>query len=64
MAKKKKPDIFQSEWFCATLIIIACLAVFLESLALIKGVDGTMFGATMAGLGGIGGFLVKGFLRQ
>jgi len=66
MAKKKqKPlEVFESEWFCITLLVIASLIALLEVVALIKGINGTMFGATMAALGGIGGFLVKGFLKD
>ena len=33
--------------------------VFLESFALFKGVDGTMFGTAMAGVGSIVGYVIK-----
>jgi len=40
--------------------IIGLLAIFfLEGYALYKGVDGTMFGTAMAGLGGIVGYVIK-----
>ena len=60
----KKQDIFESEWFVGALLILASFIVLLEVIALIKGIDGTMFGVAMAGLGGLGGYLLKGFLKK
>jgi len=61
---KKQTDIFESEWFVVALLIIASFIVLLEVIALIKGLNGTMFGVAMAGLGGVGGYLLKGFLKN
>lgn len=40
---------------------VACIGifaiVFLETVALLKGIDGTMFGATIGGICGIMGFV-------
>lgn len=33
--------------------------IFLETYALYQGVDGTMFGTAMAGVGGIVGYVIK-----
>jgi hypothetical protein len=38
--------------------------IFLESLALFKGVDGTMFGLAIAGVGTIIGYIFKGFYQK
>jgi len=62
--KKKKQDIFESEWFIIALLVLAGFIVLLEIIAMAKGIDGTMFGLAVAGLGGIGGYLLKGFLKK
>jgi len=46
----------------AALGIVAIL--FLEALALLKGIDGTMFGAAMAAIGAIVGWVFKGKLQK
>lgn len=47
------------------LILTAILAIaFLELVALIQGVDGTMFGTATAGIGGVAGYLIKGFFKK
>ena len=47
---------------------IAALAIFgvivLESIALFRGVDGTMFGAAMVCLGAILGWVYKGYYSR
>ena len=61
---KKRPDIFESEWFVVALLVLAGCIVLLEIIAMAKEIDGTMFGLAVAGLGGIGGYLLKGFLKK
>jgi len=47
------------------LIFLALLAIFvLECIALMKGVDGVMFGSSMATIGGICGYLIKAFIKN
>jgi hypothetical protein len=41
--------------FCLCLLGI----VFLETVALLKGIDGVIYGSSMAGIGTIGGFILK-----
>jgi len=60
----KKQDIFESEWFVVALLILAGFIVLLQIIAFAKGVDGVMFGSSMAGVGAIGGYLLKGFLKK
>ena len=62
--KQKKRTDFTHREFCLSLLLIAFLIAILEILAIIKGIDGTMFGLTTAGLGTIGGYILKGFLKR
>lgn len=56
----KKKDTFEpSELWVAVLGILSIL--FLEILALLKGVDGVMFGAAMTGIGVIIGWVFKSY---
>jgi len=61
--QRKKTDFTHWE-FCLSLLFIAFLIAILEILAIIKGIDGTMFGLTTAGLGTIDGYVLKGFLKR
>lgn len=45
-------------------IFAICAIVLLESIALIKGVDGVIYGSSMAGIGTIGGFVLKCYLND
>lgn len=38
--------------------------VILETIALLKGINGTMFGSAMAGIGGIAGYLIKSHIKE
>jgi len=40
-----------------------CTIFLLETIALLKGIDGTMFGASMAGIGGIIGWVFKDYYK-
>ena len=62
--RKIKRDIFESEWFVVALLVLAGGIILLEIIAMAKEIDGTMFGLAVAGLGGIGGYLLKGFLKK
>jgi len=55
----RKTDIFDTELEIAALGIIAI--VVLEFAAIVKGIDGTTFGAAVAGIGGIIGWVFKGW---
>ena len=57
--KNKFFQIVDTEIEIAALGIIAIAS--LEGLALLKGVDGTMFGASMAAVGVIIGWVFKGY---
>lgn len=57
MKKEKQSEL---NLILTSILIIA----FLELVALIRGVDGTMFGAAMATIGGIAGYLIKGFFKR
>jgi len=50
---------FDTELEIAALGIVG--VIILEIIALIKGMDGTMFGATMAAVGAIIGWVFKGY---
>lgn len=56
---KKVNQWFDTELEVASLGIFSILA--LETIALIKGVDGVMFGAAMAGIGTIIGWVFRGY---
>lgn len=48
-----------------TVALIAIGAIlFLESLALYKGIDGTMFGAAMVAIGGVAGYFLKAHIKD
>lgn len=55
----KKRRLLSNELKIAALGII-CIS-FLAAYALYKGVDGTMFGTAMAGIGGVVGWVFKGY---
>jgi len=59
MNKKIKGQWFDTELEVASLGIISIAG--LETVALLKGVDGVMFGAAMAGIGTIIGWVYKGY---
>ena len=62
MTKKTNQQIKITE---LSLIFLALIAIFvLESIALMKGVDGVMFGSCMATMGGICGYLIKAFIKN
>jgi len=46
--------------FC---LYLACIT-FLETVALLKGIDGTIYGLSMAAIGTTGGFIIKGYLKD
>jgi len=56
---KKVNQWFDTELEVATLGILSIAG--LEGIALIKGVDGVMFGSAMAGIGTIVGWIFKGY---
>jgi hypothetical protein len=44
---------------------IGIIAIFiLEILALLKGIDGQLFGLAIAGIGGIVGYVIKGVSKK
>jgi len=55
---------FESKELVIALLIIAGGVIFLETIALLRGIDGTFFGLATAGLGTIGGYLLKGYLKK
>jgi len=63
-AREEKKDVFESEYFVFALLAIAFGIVVLEGLAIIKDIDGQMFGLAIGGLGAIGGYLLKGFEKD
>jgi hypothetical protein len=60
--KKTKNQFFDTELEVVVLAII-CVAG-LETLALMKGVDGVMFGAAMTAIGVIIGWIYKGYRNK
>ena len=62
MSKKIIKNLIDTDLEIAALGILSIL--FLEGLALFKGVDGTMFGASMVGIGGIVGWVFKGITKK
>jgi len=58
---EQKPDVFESEWFVFALLGIGLIIGILEGMAIWKGIDGQFFGVAVAGLGALGGYLLKGF---
>ena len=44
-------------------IFSICGLVIIESIALIKGINGVMFGTTAAVIAGIAGFKIKGYIK-
>jgi len=62
MKRKTKQQI---EIIELSLIGLALIAIFvLQSIALMKEVDGMMFGSAMVTIGGICGYLVKAFIKN
>jgi len=61
---EKKTD-YKIEITELSLIFVALIAIFiLESIALMRGIDGVMFGSAMATIGGICGYLIKAFIKN
>lgn len=59
---KKSKDIFAPKELIFALLVIVGGIVFLETVALIKGIDGAIYGASMTAIGAIGGYILKAFL--
>ena len=62
MPKNKLTQLIDTPYEIAALGIITIL--FLEGLALLKGMDGIMFGASMSAVGVIMGWVFKGYYSK
>ena len=59
--RNKNKRFIESDEFVYALLALALGIVLLEGIALIKGIDGTMFATTIGAMAGLGGYLLKGY---
>jgi len=60
----KKQSYIDSKLFVCAIMLAVLSVCILEIIALIKGIDGSFFGIAIAAISGMGGYLIKGFLKK